>query len=84
MRMGIGRLLVHDVAVRAADAGATYVDVVANPNALGFYSRLGFEVTSQTSTRFGSATRMTLRIDIEAAEARGGMEACLSPHVDCR
>jgi len=84
MRRGVGRMLVHDVAVRAADAGATYVDVVANPNALGFYSRLGFEVTSQTSTRFGSATRMTLRIDIEAAEARGGMEACLSPHVDCR
>ena len=60
MRRGVGRILVDDLAARAAAAGASYVDVVANPNALGFYSRLGFQVTGQTSTRFGSAPRMTL------------------------
>jgi ribosomal protein S18 acetylase RimI-like enzyme len=60
MRYGIGRLLIHDVATRAAEAGANHVDVIANPNALGFYSRLGFNVIGAASTRFGSAPRMTL------------------------
>jgi ribosomal protein S18 acetylase RimI-like enzyme len=60
MRMGIGRMLVHDLAARAAAAGASYVDVIANPNALGFYARLGFKATGHASTRFGSAPRMTL------------------------
>jgi ribosomal protein S18 acetylase RimI-like enzyme len=71
MRMGIGRLLVHDVAVRAAAAGASHVDVIANPNALGFYSRLGFEITGQASTRFGDAPRMTLYLAaLPASSAR--------------
>ena len=60
MRRGVGRMLVHDVAARAAAAGAGHVDVIANPNALGFYSRLGFEVTGEASTQFGNAPRMTL------------------------
>jgi GNAT superfamily N-acetyltransferase len=62
MRRGIGRLLVHDLADRAAEAGATHVDVIANPNAVGFYARLGFVVTGQTSTEFGDAPRMTLEL----------------------
>jgi len=60
MRMGVGRLLVRDVAARAAAAGAGHVDVIANPNALGFYERLGFRVSGRASTRFGDAPRMTL------------------------
>jgi len=60
MRRGVGRLLVRDVATRAAAAGASHVDVIANPNALGFYERLGFETIGQASTRFGSAPRMSL------------------------
>jgi len=60
MRQGVGRMLVDDVRTRAGAAGASFVDVTANPNALGFYARLGFEVTGQASTRFGSAPRMTL------------------------
>src|SRR5438045_3740347 len=60
MRLGVGRKLVDDVAMRAAAAGASHVDVIANPNALGFYSRLGFEITGEASTRFGNAPRMTL------------------------
>lgn len=63
MRRGVGRMLVQDLAARAAAAGASYVDVVANPNALEFYSRLGFEVTGQTSTRFGTAPRMTFILE---------------------
>jgi ribosomal protein S18 acetylase RimI-like enzyme len=60
MRLGVGRMLVHDLATRAAAARASHLDVIANPNALDFYARLGFEVTGQASTRFGDAPRMTL------------------------
>jgi ribosomal protein S18 acetylase RimI-like enzyme len=62
MRLGVGRLLVDDVATRAAASGASHVDVIANPNALGFYERLGFEITGQASTRFGSAPRMSVEL----------------------
>ena len=55
-------MLVHDVATRARAAGARYVDVIANPNALEFYSRVGFEVTGRASTRFAEAPRMTLEV----------------------
>lgn len=68
MRLGVGRMLVDDVVARAGAAGARYVDVIANPNALGFYERLGFEITGQASTRFGTAPRMTL--DLSRAPAR--------------
>ena len=59
MRRGVGRLLVADLTARAAAAGASHVDVIANPNALAFYERLGFETTGQASTRFGEAPRMS-------------------------
>jgi ribosomal protein S18 acetylase RimI-like enzyme len=62
MRRGVGRALVDDLATRAHTAGASYVDVIANPNALGFYRRLGFHVTDETSTRFGAAPRTTLAL----------------------
>jgi ribosomal protein S18 acetylase RimI-like enzyme len=62
MGLGVGRLLVDDVVTRAAGAGASHVDVVANPNALGFYERVGFETTGQSSTRFGDAPRMSLAL----------------------
>jgi predicted N-acetyltransferase YhbS len=65
---GVGRLLVDDVAIRAAAAGAAYVDVVANPNALGFYERVGFEATGDASTRFGRGIRMSL--DLSRHRAR--------------
>lgn len=62
MRRGVGRLLVADLTARAAAAGASHVDVIANPNALAFYERLGFETTGQASTRFGAAPRMSLEL----------------------
>jgi ribosomal protein S18 acetylase RimI-like enzyme len=61
MRQGVGRLLVADIAMRANAAGASFVDVIANPNALGFYERVGFEIIGEASTRFGSAPRMSLK-----------------------
>jgi ribosomal protein S18 acetylase RimI-like enzyme len=60
MGLGVGRMLVDDVASRAAATGARHVDVIANPNALAFYERLGFQVTGQAATRFGTAPRMSL------------------------
>lgn len=62
MRRGVGRLLVADLTARAATLGASHVDVIANPNALAFYERLGFETTGQASTRFGEAPRMSLEL----------------------
>lgn len=62
MRLGVGRELVNDAASRAAAAGAGHLDVIANPNALGFYKRVGFKITGQASTRFGSAPRMSLEL----------------------
>lgn len=60
MRIGVGRMLVADLASRAAFVGARFVDVIANPNALGFYERVGFRATGEISTRFGRGVRMTL------------------------
>jgi ribosomal protein S18 acetylase RimI-like enzyme len=60
MGLGIGRLLVDDVASRAAAMGASSVDVIANPNALGFYERVGFRATGEVVTRFGRGIRMSL------------------------
>ena len=60
MRLGVGRLLVEDVAARAATGGANHVTVIANPRAVGFYERLGFQITGEASTRFARAPRMTL------------------------
>ena len=67
MGLGVGRLLVDDVAARAAAAGAAHVDVIANPNALGFYERLGFEITGDASTRFGRGIRMSLDLSPQLA-----------------
>lgn len=60
MGLGVGRLLVGDVAARAIATGANRVNVTANPRAVGFYERLGFRVTGEASTRFAPAPRMTL------------------------
>jgi GNAT superfamily N-acetyltransferase len=60
---GVGRLLVADVGRRAASAGAAFVDVIANPNALGFCDRIGYVTIGEAATRFGNAPRMTLELD---------------------
>lgn len=67
MRQGVGRKLVRDLVDRARASGARHVDVIANPNALGFYTSVGFAVTGNASTRFGDAPRMSL--DLEATRS---------------
>jgi GNAT superfamily N-acetyltransferase len=62
MRGGVGRALVEDAKRIARERGATRIDVVANPQALVFYGAVGFEVTGEAQTRFGSAPRMSLAI----------------------
>jgi GNAT superfamily N-acetyltransferase len=75
MRQGVGRRLVDDLAARARTAGATAVDVTANPNAVVFYERLGFVVIGETATRFGAAPRMTLALHRDADTAATGPTA---------
>jgi ribosomal protein S18 acetylase RimI-like enzyme len=59
MGLGVGRLLVEDVAARAAAEGARLLNVIANPRAVGFYERLGFRITGEAATRFARAPRMS-------------------------
>jgi GNAT superfamily N-acetyltransferase len=54
---GIGRALVEDAAARAAEQGATCLEVTAGP-ATGFYEKLAFAITGAVQTRFGPAVRM--------------------------
>jgi uncharacterized protein (UPF0264 family)/GNAT superfamily N-acetyltransferase len=60
MGRGIGRELVADAVARAE--GAVRVDVIANPRAVGFYARLGFQPGDPVRTRFGEAVRMHLSL----------------------
>jgi GNAT superfamily N-acetyltransferase len=58
MGRGIGRELVADVMARSD--GARRLDVIANPRAVGFYEKLGFQPGDPVQTRFGAALRMHL------------------------
>ena len=70
-RRGVGRALVADAAGLARARGAARVDVVANPQALEFYRRVGFVERGQAATRFGPAPRMTLELSGHAARSFG-------------
>ena len=61
-RQRIGAALVGDVMDRACRGGAARLDVVANPNALGFYSSVGFVGVGTVETQFGPGLRMTRRL----------------------
>jgi GNAT superfamily N-acetyltransferase len=58
MGSGVGRALMEDAAERALAWGATAIEVVANPDAAGFYERAGFTAGSEVATRFGPGLRM--------------------------
>ena len=62
MRAGVGRRLVEDAKRIARERGATRVDVVANPQAVAFYTAIGFKPAGEAHTRFGPAPRMSLSI----------------------
>ena len=61
MGRGIGRRLVVDAVDRARDDGVDTMTVVANPHALEFYLRIGFQAFEDdgaVATEFGPAVRM--------------------------
>jgi ribosomal protein S18 acetylase RimI-like enzyme len=58
MGRGIGRELIADVVARSD--GATRLEVTANPRAIGFYEKLGFQPGETVQTRFGAGLRMHL------------------------
>jgi uncharacterized protein (UPF0264 family)/ribosomal protein S18 acetylase RimI-like enzyme len=60
MGRGIGRELVADVVARSG--GAARLDVIANPRAIGFYEKLGFQPGETVQTRFGDGLRMHLSL----------------------
>ena len=62
MGAGVGRALVADAIRIARRRGATRIDVVANPDAVAFYRRVGFTGTETVATRFGPARRMRLTV----------------------
>ena len=62
MGSGVGRALVEDAMRIARERGATAIEVVANPEAVAFYRRLGFTGAEQVPTRFGPARRMRLPV----------------------
>lgn len=57
-KQGIGRALVAHAERVAADAGATRLRVLANPDALGFYEACGFTRIGEQQMRFGAAIVM--------------------------
>ncbi len=64
MRGGVGRRLIGDAKGIARQRGATRIDVVANPQAVAFYERVGFRASGVAETRFGTAPRMSLALDL--------------------
>src|ERR1019366_5017388 len=52
MRHGIGRGLVEEMAEAATRVGCVRLEVTANPQALGFYEKLGFVALGLVPTRF--------------------------------
>jgi GNAT superfamily N-acetyltransferase len=62
MRTGIGRQLIDDAVARARGWGATRIEVVANPDAVDFYERVGFIGDEIVATRFGPGRRMRVLV----------------------
>jgi|SRR4051794_10657477 GNAT superfamily N-acetyltransferase len=62
MGTGAGRALIEDATRIAGAGGAQLIEVIANPEALGFYRRLGFTGDDAVPTRFGPGHRMRLEV----------------------
>jgi GNAT superfamily N-acetyltransferase len=60
MRRGVGRALVQDVVILAAQENIRRVEVTANSHALSFYENVGFVHDGDVDTPFGSGLRMHL------------------------
>lgn len=57
-KRGIGRRLVDHVADVARATAASFLHVIGNPHAEGFYLSCGFRVTGTVATRFGVGLAM--------------------------
>jgi GNAT superfamily N-acetyltransferase len=57
-KQGIGRRLVDHVSEVARDRAASFLHVIGNPHAEGFYLSCGFTVTGAVVTRFGVGLTM--------------------------
>jgi GNAT superfamily N-acetyltransferase len=60
MRKGVGRALIDDVVQRARTNGVHRIDVIANPTAVDFYTKVGFQRGDDAMTQFGPAFWMHL------------------------
>ena len=70
MGHGIGRALMTDLIALVRSRGIRLVEVTANDHALAFYHKVGFVVTGEEQTRFGSAPRM--RLEVPPAHLQAG------------
>ena len=57
-KRGIGRQLVDHIADVARERAASFLHVIGNPHAEGFYVSCGFHVTGTFDTRFGAGLAM--------------------------
>jgi GNAT superfamily N-acetyltransferase len=57
-KQGIGRRLVDHIADVARERAATFLHVIGNPHAEGFYASCGFNATGTIDTRFGAGLAM--------------------------
>ena len=57
-KQGIGRQLVDHIAEVAHARAASFLHVIGNPHAEGFYRSCGFDVTGTVETRFGVGITM--------------------------
>lgn len=57
-KQGIGRRLVEHIADVARARAASFLHVIGNPHAEGFYLSCGFRVTGTVDTRFGIGLAM--------------------------
>jgi GNAT superfamily N-acetyltransferase len=60
MRKGVGRALIDDVLARARVHGVLRIDVIANPTAVDFYTKVGFKRGDAAISQFGPAFWMHL------------------------
>ena len=58
MGQRVGARLVEDAAERAGHLGQSQIAVTANPDAIGFYERVGFHPGEEVPTRFRPGVRM--------------------------
>jgi N-acetylglutamate synthase-like GNAT family acetyltransferase len=68
MRTGIGRALIDDVVDRARTNVVGRIDVIANPTAVDFYTKLGFERGDDAMTQFGPAFWMHLELPLKEGQ----------------